>query len=108
MVNKVGLLPAARADQVWPAFQSFSLQGKDTWTHSTAFRKENESRSVIIEFVGVWCVPWPLLPPCTSFLICDLATLQGHGQFRRRRTREGVAVHREQRERAHVSPRGRA
>ncbi|KJA26200.1 hypothetical protein HYPSUDRAFT_159080 [Hypholoma sublateritium FD-334 SS-4] len=54
MVNKVGLLPTARANQVWPAFQSFARQGKDTWAHSAAFCKENESRRIIIEFVGVW------------------------------------------------------
>lgn len=56
MVNKVGLLPTARANQVWPAFQSFARQGKDTWAHSAAFCKENESRRIVIEFVGVWCV----------------------------------------------------
>ncbi|KAJ7471879.1 hypothetical protein FB451DRAFT_310413 [Mycena latifolia] len=54
MVNKVGLLPPARTDKVGPAFQSFERKGKDTWTESAAFRKENECRSIVIEFIGVW------------------------------------------------------
>ncbi|KAF9474321.1 hypothetical protein BDN70DRAFT_322584 [Pholiota conissans] len=54
MINKVGLLPLARKDQVWPAFKSFEMKGEDTWNHSKAFRKENECKNIIIEFVGVW------------------------------------------------------
>ncbi|KAF8156140.1 hypothetical protein BJ912DRAFT_1012934 [Pholiota molesta] len=54
MINKVGLLPLAHKNKVWPAFHSFERKGEDTWTHSTAFKKENESRNIIIEFVGVW------------------------------------------------------
>lgn len=61
MINKVGLLPLAHKDKVWPAFQSFERKGEDTWTHSTAFKKENESRNIIIEFVGVWFVSPPQL-----------------------------------------------
>ncbi|KAJ7457840.1 hypothetical protein FB451DRAFT_1274346 [Mycena latifolia] len=51
MVNKVGLLPLARKDQVRPAFQSFE---NDTWINSTAFRKKNDCKSIVIEFIGVW------------------------------------------------------
>ncbi|KAH9478759.1 hypothetical protein JR316_0009220 [Psilocybe cubensis] len=54
MINKVGLLPQARKDKAWDAYKSFTKEGPDTWTDSKAFRKENESRGVIIEFVGVW------------------------------------------------------
>ncbi|KAJ7785035.1 hypothetical protein DFH07DRAFT_1054492 [Mycena maculata] len=54
MVNKVGLLPLAHKDKVWDAFYSFERKGNDTWMHSEAFRKENECKSIDIEFIGVW------------------------------------------------------
>ncbi|PPQ86694.1 hypothetical protein CVT25_006769 [Psilocybe cyanescens] len=57
MINKVGLLPQSRRDQAWPAYESFTSKGKDTWEHSAVFRKKNESRGVIIEFLGVWSAP---------------------------------------------------
>ncbi|KAH9478762.1 hypothetical protein JR316_0009223 [Psilocybe cubensis] len=46
MIHKVGLLPLSHIDKVWDAYGS--------WVHSTAFRKDTGSRTVIIEFVGVW------------------------------------------------------
>ncbi|KAH9478761.1 hypothetical protein JR316_0009222 [Psilocybe cubensis] len=54
MINKIGLLPKSREDQVERAYESYKQKGKDYKKEWQAFREINGSRDVPIEFLGVW------------------------------------------------------
>ncbi|KAF8958363.1 hypothetical protein BDZ97DRAFT_63466 [Flammula alnicola] len=54
MISKVGLLPLDKKVKAKSAFESYEKKGAEGWAHSVAFKRQWESRNVIIEFVGVW------------------------------------------------------